>query len=148
MWLAARFLLPSDSRALVLEISSHLCLFAWAFLFFFCFFFWRVKLRALHEGMQDQGAVLRRGVRLQALPQRGQGWMDSSLFFQSISLLNFDSVFLFLLAPIEERKIVQTVLILAFDYLLQNSLEIHLNDRHEIPRHEIKKVFVCSHSSV
>lgn len=35
MWLAARFLLPSDSRALVLEISSHLCLFAWAFLFFF-----------------------------------------------------------------------------------------------------------------
>lgn len=39
MWLAARFLLPSDSRALVLEISSHLCLFAWAFLFFFLFFF-------------------------------------------------------------------------------------------------------------
>jgi hypothetical protein len=37
------------------------------------------QVRALQEGVQDKGAVLRRGIWLQALPQRSQGQVSSCI---------------------------------------------------------------------
>lgn len=89
-----------------------------------------MKLRTLHEEVQDKGAVLRRGLRLQALPQRSQGriilsplnYFPSNRACADLALENGNRCDIDL------------------GYVLQNSLEVDLLDRHEIPRNEIKKV--------
>jgi hypothetical protein len=87
----------------------------------------------------DTGALLRRGLRLPALPQPSKG-LDTRFFFPSPCRSRSNKFFLALTEIVAET--------LRLRISSQNSIQVDFRERHEIPRHEITKVYALQFFSV